>query len=342
MPNNSTKILFLITLISGILISLSANSWMGAWMGLEINLLSFIPLLSSNKNMFSSETSLKYFLIQAIASSTLLFFILFKVNMNELFYLNEKYSWNNIIMIPLLMKIASAPLHWWLPSVIEGCSWMNCFIILTIQKIAPSMLILYLMKNSIFIQFVIILSAMIGAIGGFNQTSLRKILAFSSINHISWMLTTMILGLNLWWMYFIIYTINILIIIPMLALNNLSFISQSFNIMNNQKLVKFSLLTAMLSLGGLPPFLGFFPKWISIQFMLQNLMILTSMILIMSSLLTLFYYMRIMYTSLTILNSEAIWSLIIYPKMTHNWFIMFSLMTASLGISVCTLMSLLF
>nr|YP_009469718.1 NADH dehydrogenase subunit 2 [Sphodromantis lineola]AVE15574.1 NADH dehydrogenase subunit 2 [Sphodromantis lineola] len=338
MPNNSTKILFLSTLISGMLISLCANSWMGAWMGLEINLLSFIPLLSSNKNMFSTEASLKYFLIQAIASSTLLFLILLKTNIQEMFYLTKLSNWNNLMSLPLMMKIAASPFYWWLPSVMEGLSWMNCFILLSIQKIAPLMLISYMLTDNYFIQLIIISSAFIGAVGGLNQISLRKILSFSSINHIGWMLTTMIMGTNLWLMYFTIYTINIISIISMTTMINLSYISQTFNSMNNQKIVKFTLFIAMLSLGGLPPFLGFFPKWIVIQFMTQNSMIFTSTALIMSSLLTLYYYMRMMYTTLMITNSEITWTISIYPKYKYSKMVMFSLSILLLGMLSCTLM----
>nr|ASY98054.1 NADH dehydrogenase subunit 2 [Empusa pennicornis] len=336
MPNNSTKILFLVTLISGVLISLCANSWLGAWMGLEINLLSFIPLLSSSKNMFSTEASLKYFLIQAIASSTLIFLILLKTNTYEMFYLIKSNNWNNLIMVPLLMKIACAPFHWWLPSVVEGLSWLNCFIILSIQKIAPLMLISYMLINSYFIQFMITFSAFIGAIGGFNQISIRKILAFSSINHIGWMLTAMILGSNLWFLYFIIYTINIISIIMITMTNNLSYMSQTYNTLNHKKIIKFTLFTSMLSLGGLPPLLGFFPKWLLIQYMAQNLMIITSLILIMSSLLTLFYYMRMMYSTLMITNTETTWMIQLYPKYSSKM-MMFSICVLSMGMLVCTL-----
>nr|WRO45286.1 NADH dehydrogenase subunit 2 [Phyllothelys breve] len=342
MPKNPTKILFLSTLISGVLISLCANSWMGAWIGLEINLLSFIPLLSSNKNMFSTESSLKYFLIQAIASSTLLFLILLKSNLFEMFYLSKSSILNNLIMIPLLMKIASAPFHWWLPSVIEGFTWMNCFIILSIQKITPLMLISYMLINSDFIQWMIILSTMFGAIGGFNQISIRKIITFSSINHIGWMLTTMIMGTNMWLMYFMIYSINILSIILLSNSINLSYITQTFNTNNKKKMIKFTLFMSMLSLGGLPPFLGFFPKWITIQFMIQNLMNLTSMILIMFSLLTLFYYMRIMYTTLMITNSEVIWTTQIFFKQNQPKMMMFSLYTLLSGMLICSLILMIY
>nr|ASY97976.1 NADH dehydrogenase subunit 2 [Taumantis sigiana] len=337
MPNNSTKILFLSTLISGVLISLCANSWLGAWMGLEINLLSFIPLLSSNKNMFSTEASLKYFLIQAIASSTLLFLILLKINIYEIFYFHKNFAWNNMLMIPLLMKVACAPFHWWLPSVVEGLSWINSFIILSIQKIAPLVLMSYMLMNNNFIQFTIISSALIGGIGGLNQISMRKILSFSSINHMSWMLMAMILGSNLWFIYFFIYMMNLISIIFTVAFSNFSYISQSFNILNNTKIVKFTLFISMLSLGGLPPLLGFFPKWIIIQFMMQNWMYFTSMILILSSLLTLFYYMRIMYTTFMIVNYEVIWSLMF--QYSKNWWsnmVMLFLSIISFGMLICS------
>nr|YP_009484274.1 NADH dehydrogenase subunit 2 [Paratoxodera polyacantha]AVQ55065.1 NADH dehydrogenase subunit 2 [Paratoxodera polyacantha] len=341
MPNNSTKILFLMTLISGTLISLSANSWLGAWMGLEINLLSFIPLLSTNKNMYSTEASLKYFLIQAIATSSILFMILVKINMQELFYFTSNNSWNNIIILPFFLKMAVAPFHWWLPSVVEGLTWSNCYIILSIQKIAPFVMISYLVYNNFFIQMTIMLSALIGAIGGLNQISLRKILAFSSINHIGWMLMTMVMGANLWILYFAIYMINVSVVILMTGMLNISFITQMFNSFNNKKLVKFTLLTSMLSLGGLPPFLGFFPKWIAINFMMQNLFMFSCFILIMSSLLTLYYYMRLMYATLMITNSENLWFTWVYPKMIHNHkLIMFNLTVVLLGMMTSNLLLL--
>nr|YP_009945213.1 NADH dehydrogenase subunit 2 [Pliacanthopus bimaculatus]QOE17720.1 NADH dehydrogenase subunit 2 [Pliacanthopus bimaculatus] len=337
MPNNSTKILFLMTLISGMLISLCANSWMGAWMGLEINMLSFIPMLASNKNMLSTEASLKYFLIQAIASTTLLFMILLKSNTQEMFHIFKLTEWNNIVLIPLLMKVASAPFHWWLPSVLEGSSWLNCFILLSTQKMAPLMLISYLLSSNLLIQIAIVLSALVGGVGGFNQTSLRKLLAFSSVNHMSWMLVAMILGSNLWLTYFFIYLINILVIVLLASTISLSFISQAFNSMNKTKLVKFTLFIAMFSLGGLPPFLGFFPKWVTLQLMIQNLMISTAMTLVMTSLLTLFYYMRIMYATLMISTLEVSWLTLSYPKNHYSILLMTSLSSILLGILLCTL-----
>jgi len=59
MPSNSTKFLLLITSVGGVLVSVSSNSWLGAWIGLEINLLSFIPLMSNVKNIIEHRSFIK-------------------------------------------------------------------------------------------------------------------------------------------------------------------------------------------------------------------------------------------------------------------------------------------
>uniref|UniRef100_UPI003002B841 NADH dehydrogenase subunit 2 n=1 Tax=Theopompa maculosa TaxID=2909580 RepID=UPI003002B841 len=337
MYQNSTKLLFLFTMTTGVFITLSANSWFSAWMGLEINLLSFIPLLSSSQEMMTNEAALKYFLIQAIASSTLLFLIIIKMNTSEMFHFNDLNLWNNLLLTPLFMKIAAAPFHWWLPAVIEGLTWKNTFIILSIQKIAPLILISYLLINSFFTQTMIILSALIGAIGGFNQNSIRKILSFSSINHIGWMLAALMMGPNFWILYFIVYMINLITLIPMFSFNNLTFITQTFTSLNYMKISKIILFISLLSLGGLPPFLGFFPKWMIIYVLIQNFTIPTCLILIFSSLITLFYYMRIMYTTLMITNAEVNWLIFQPANLYLPSYMLMSLSMTLLGMLICTM-----
>jgi NADH-ubiquinone oxidoreductase chain 2 len=71
-------------LIGSILISISSNSMLGAWKGLEINLISFIPLISSQENIYTNEASLKYFLIQALALTSLLFLVIIKSLINQI------------------------------------------------------------------------------------------------------------------------------------------------------------------------------------------------------------------------------------------------------------------
>nr|YP_010946505.1 NADH dehydrogenase subunit 2 [Episymploce cheni]WGO57223.1 NADH dehydrogenase subunit 2 [Episymploce cheni] len=309
MSNNSTKILFLTTLVSGIMITISSNSWLGAWMGLEINLLSFIPVMSSNENIFTTEASLKYFLVQALASSVLLFLIISKTMLEDMFSLFNSTTSSMIMTTPLLLKGGAAPFHWWFPSVMEGLSWSNCLILMTLQKIAPLILISYSLKLSTFYTTIIITSIMVGSIGGYNQISIRKILTYSSINHMGWMLAAMLLGENLWLMYFVIYSFLTLTIISIISPFKISFINQTFLFNNDNPVMKFLLFTSLLSLGGLPPFLGFLPKWLIIQSMINNNMAFIVTIMVVLSLITLYYYLRISYSSFIILHSEPSWNL---------------------------------
>nr|YP_010946479.1 NADH dehydrogenase subunit 2 [Cyrtonotula maculosa]WGO57197.1 NADH dehydrogenase subunit 2 [Cyrtonotula maculosa] len=308
MTHNSLKILFMITLLSGLLITISSNSWLSAWMGLEINLLSFIPLMSNNNNIFTTEAALKYFLVQALASSALLFIILSKSLIESIFMIFNSYFTSIMISTPLLMKSGAAPMHWWFPSVMEGLSWNNCFILMTIQKVAPLMLISYTINFSIFMTSIIIMSVMIGTIGGYNQTSIRKILTYSSINHMGWMLTAMLMGENMWILYFMIYSLLTLTIIMIVIPMQISFVNQTFLIGNNNKVMKFLLFSSLLSLGGLPPFLGFLPKWMIIQYMLVNWSTTIISIMVISSLITLYYYLRISYSAFIILSEEPSWN----------------------------------
>nr|AVN67456.1 NADH dehydrogenase subunit 2 [Gyna capucina] len=307
MTNNSTKLLFFFTLLSGLMITISSNSWLSAWMGLEINLLSFIPIMSNNENIFTTEAALKYFLIQALASLTLLFIIISKSMIESMFTLIDFNFKDTLLMTPLLMKTGAAPLHWWFPSVMEGLSWNNCFILLTIQKIAPMVLISYSIYLNFFTSFFILSCVIIGAIGGYNQISIRKILTYSSINHLGWMLAAMFIGENLWIIYFLIYSLLTLTIILTIYPLQISFINQTIPLSSDNKIIKFLMFTSLLSLGGLPPFLGFFPKWMIIQFLTMNWSLMITSIMVVMSLVTLYYYLRVSYTSFIILTSELNW-----------------------------------
>nr|AGN52990.1 NADH dehydrogenase subunit 2 [Samia cynthia cynthia] len=290
--NNSNKMFFSFILFFSTLISISSNSWFGCWIGLEINLLSFIPLISSPSNLLASEAALKYFLTQSIASINFLFMILLKMT------LLKNFNTDNFISITinssLLMKMGSAPFHFWFPNIVEGLSWLNNFILMTWQKITPMILLSYYFNKN-FLYLMIIFNIMIGAIGGLNQTSLRKLMAFSSINNLGWMIYSIMISENLWIFYFSMYSFLISIMCFFFFNLNMFFINQLF-INNITPLIKLNLLINFLSLGGLPPFLGFLPKWIMINFLMMNEFYLLTFLFIMSSLIIIFFYIRIIYS----------------------------------------------
>nr|ALO76402.1 NADH deshydrogenase subunit 2 [Oxypoda opaca] len=297
------KMFFMMILMSGSLISISSNSWMGMWLGLEINLLSFIPLIQEKNNSYSSESSLKYFLTQALASIILLFALIF---MSKKFFNYKKY-WNSMMIMfnsALLTKMGMSPFHFWFPEVIEGLNWFNCFILLTWQKITPMILVMYNLNIQYFFMIIIIFSMLISGIMGLNQTSLRKILAYSSINHMAWMISAMMFSETIWLYYFLIYTILTFNILIMFKLFNIFQYNQLLISMNNNFLMKFLFSFNFLSLGGLPPFIGFFPKWLTIQFMISMNWIFLVLMMLLMTLLTLYYYTRLIFNIIILNNVE--------------------------------------
>lgn len=300
---NIYKMIFTTSMILGTLIAISSNSWVSMWIGLEINLLSIIPLIRNIKNKIETEAAIKYFITQALASTILILAIIIILSNNN--NLISTSTTSIILDIAILTKIGAAPLHFWFPEVIEGLRWINSIIILTWQKIAPITIFIYSNKSIIFTTIIIIISVTIRGIMGINQNRTRKILSYSSINHIGWMLRTTLINHSLWLIYFIIYsltTINITIIFKNL---NISFINQIINSINKNKLTKIVFSLNFLSLGGIPPFIGFIPKWITINNLIQQKMFTITLIIILITLLTLVFYIRILFSSRVIIISET-------------------------------------
>nr|QIS62906.1 NADH dehydrogenase subunit 2 [Tubuca rosea] len=290
-------IIFFFFLIMGVLISISSPSWFGVWIGLELNLMSFIPLISLKMNSYFSEAALKYFLIQAMGSALLISssFLFISLTLISFF----------LIMFSLLLKMGSAPFHFWFPQVMEGILWPQVFLLSTIQKLAPLTLISYLMISETLnklIIFTAISSAIIGALGGLNLMFLRKIIAFSSINHLSWMLIAVSMSDTFWLFYFLIYSLILLSITSMFF--KLQTYTLSSLIKSDQSKSLFSLIISFnfLSLSGLPPFTGFVPKWMLIQIMLNQKLFMPIFFLLLSALVTLYFYLRIIIPFILILN----------------------------------------
>nr|AXS65219.1 NADH dehydrogenase subunit 2 [Chrysomeloidea sp. 4 KM-2017] len=327
----SFKIMFFLTTILGTLITISSNSWMSMWMGLEINLLSIIPLLSSNNQTNSAEASIKYFITQVLASNIILMSILCMFNMNS--QINQDFPYNKMIQSALFLKMGAAPFHVWFPEVLEGLSWINCMMILTWQKIAP-MIILMNWSQEKFINLITIVSITVGSIIGFNQISIRKIMAYSSISHTGWMLAAMTSTKSLWLIYFLIYSfisINILMIFNKMNIKN---ISQIAMIYKNMKL--FGLIFSMnfLSLGGLPPFLGFFPKWLTIQQMMLMNNTTLALIMILLTLIATFFYLRLGMTPMMMANKVNLAK----NSMKINFYITMSNIVSITSLLGCTFM----
>nr|WFP43318.1 NADH dehydrogenase subunit 2 [Onomarchus uninotatus] len=305
---NPTKYLFSMTLFTGTFIAISSTSWLGVWLGLEINLLSFIPLMTHQGNPLSTEAALKYFLIQAFASSILLFSFILTQLMLQFNLLTYQELLFTILNSSLLLKMGAAPFHFWFPGTMEGLTWWNCLLLMTWQKIAPLMLISYFIEPNMFTFSIIILCIITGSLGGLNQTSLRKLMAYSSINHLGWMLGGMLAGENLWLTYFLIYSLLSWSIVYMFQMFQVSYLSQNFLLLTPYTPVKFCLYSLLLSLGGLPPFIGFLPKWLVIQNLSNLNQIFMTILMVVMTLVTLFYYIRLSFAAFLLKTYDLKWN----------------------------------
>nr|APD14901.1 NADH dehydrogenase subunit 2 [Labidura japonica] len=322
---DTKKMMFGVTLILGTWISLSAETWMGAWVGLEMNLMSFIPLMINKENAFNSESGLKYFLIQAVASIILLTGMGLSGVMGNYGLGSYTLGAEFLMLMSLMLKLGVAPFHSWFPEVSSGISWSMNGILLTWQKLAPMGLMSSLfLSSSIFMNFFIMITMIVGGLGGLVQNSIKKILAYSSINHMGWMLMSLKLDINLWMMYYVIYcllSISMVMIFDMLELN---YLSQFSNIRNLELSTLLVVFMGMMSLGGLPPFMGFIPKWLVLDVMILNSEMFMSLLMVIMTLISLFYYLRLSFL-LLILNNELLKSLSLTNNLSGKYNMILSL-----------------
>lgn len=298
--------IFFIVAIFGTLFSISSSHWLGIWAGLEINLIGVLPLLVYQKSISERESAVKYFVIQALGSSLLLF--------GSLGTYRLSFSWENlnfiaewsflrliIIRVGLGLKMGVFPFHFWFPRVIAGLPWLSCLLLATWQKIAPLFLIISLFEASfttwLFLTFCLIASgsSLLGGVGGINQTQIRALLAYSSIGHLGWIIFA---GLHRSWaigFYFGTYVLISLCLFSALWLGDLSY-SKTLAKVSFFSYPVFLVVMILLSLGGLPPLLGFISKWLVISTGVQSSLSIFIFLLILGSLIRLFYYLSLFFS----------------------------------------------
>nr|YP_011017943.1 NADH dehydrogenase subunit 2 [Anidiocerus bimaculatus]WQF69855.1 NADH dehydrogenase subunit 2 [Anidiocerus bimaculatus] len=291
---NSTIILFYSNMLLGVTLSLSSNNWIMMWVGLEVSLMSFIPLMTSNL-MISSECMIKYFIVQSMSSAIFILGVIFVL-------ITHNFNLEIIIILSMMMKMGVAPFHSWILSIIEGLSYFIMFNLFSVMKIVPMMIISNLSFN---LNLIIILTLVVGSIFGLNQNSLRSILSYSSIFNMGFLLYSSN-NLSLWLVYFILYSINLLMMINILKLNNINYLNQFF--INKMEMnIKLSIWILMLSSGGMPPLLGFMGKLMVIELSIKFNDLMMSIIMVITSLLTMFYYNRLCFILISISSLMMKW-----------------------------------
>nr|ACJ43584.1 NADH dehydrogenase subunit 2 [Cynops orphicus]ACO05482.1 NADH dehydrogenase subunit 2 [Cynops orphicus] len=304
------------SLAVGTITTLSSYHWFLAWMGLEVNTLAMIPLMTKMHHPRATESATKYFLTQATASALILFSTILNAWMTgEWTIINMNHDTSmTILTIALAIKLGIAPFHLWSPDVLQGLNMMTCLILSTWQKLAPMALLILTSPhlNTNLLIFMALTSMIMGGWGGLNQTQMRKIMAYSSIAHLGWMVMVLPFAPNLALLNLSIYLIlTSSMFLTLMALNSMNMNKLSTSWLKTPTLAALS-MAVLMALGGLPPTSGFLPKWLILQEMTKQHLNALSVVMAMSALLSLFFYLRLSYTiSLTspphVSNSNLTW-----------------------------------
>nr|ACD12965.1 NADH dehydrogenase subunit 2 [Lanius collurio] len=297
--NPQAKLVFTASLLLGTTLTISSNHWIMAWAGLEINTLSILPLIAKSHHPRAVEAATKYFLVQAAASTLVLFSSMtnaWETGQWDITQMSHPASCS-ILTAALSMKLGLVPFHFWFPEVLQGSSLITGLMLSTLMKFPPITL-LFMTSQSLNPTLLVtmgILSVAVGGWMGLNQTQTRKILAFSSISHLGWMATIIVYYPKLTLLNFYLYTLMTAAVF--LTLNSMKVLKLSTLMTAWTKMPSLSsiLLLTLLSLAGLPPLTGFLPKWLIIQELTKQDMAPTAVVISLLSLLGLFFYLRLAY-----------------------------------------------
>nr|QCG70106.1 NADH dehydrogenase subunit 2 [Eleotris acanthopoma] len=282
----------------GTTLTFASSHWLLAWMGLEINTLAIIPLMAQHHHPRAIEATTKYFLTQATAAATLLFASMTNAWLTGQWDIQQMTHPVALTMVTLALalKIGLAPLHTWLPEVLQGLDLTTGLILSTWQKLAPFALLLQISKSDQTVFIILALaSTLVGGWGGLNQTQLRKILAYSSIAHLGWMVLIIQFAPSLTLLALMLYFVMTFSAFLTFKINNATTINSLATSWSKAPILTSTAPMILLSLGGLPPLTGFMPKWLILQELAKQGLPATATIAALTALLSLYFYLRLSY-----------------------------------------------
>lgn len=245
-------------------------------MGLEVNMLSFLVIIYKRYNQDVVESCLKYFFVQRLGSAVIL----------SMFYLNRR-ELSDIVFFVIGYRIGAAPFYFWFPSVCGRLGWLSCLILLIFQKIIPLMLVVIFIR---WLRWVIIITSLVcGVFGSFNQSDIKQLFSYSSIHHLGWIFLCNLCSDYVWILYLAMYAFVIFGLVMILLKDDVIYIDR---VEKGKSKVWFGL--GILSIGGIPPILGFFLKWMAFKFII-NISIIFVLVLVFTSVLMFYIYFRVVY-----------------------------------------------
>ena len=306
--NTDIYCLFILVYLGSLILIVSDNL-ITLYLGLELQTFSIFILIAKNRESIrGSEAGLKYFMLGAISSGfylislVILFLQGYNFSVSDILLLSEDYAvilCLTLITLSFCFKLSLFPFHFWIPDIYEGSSWDIINLIATLPKISVISILIQLLVNTNIIIGFSLLSISIGTLGALNQTKLKRLLAYSGISHMGFIIIgySMLnsLGLTVGSLYLIIYMLTMLcvLILIMNITSNSEYIIELGGIKFINKILAISLILLVLSIAGIPPLSGFMSKWYLIWMTIDSQYNFSSFIIILFSAIGLGYYLRI-------------------------------------------------
>ncbi len=324
--NSKLKIEFItLVLLStlGVFISISARDFMLLFCGLELQALSGYALAAFNtKSSKSSEAGLKYFILGALMSGLMLLGISFLYGFSgsiKFFEIRDALNGFNIglivgsvlVLAAILFKLSAAPLHIWTPDVYEGAPISAVTYFAVAQKIGMLVVLInitdgvigdYTQVSNELIKIVAILSMIVGSLGAIRQVSLKRLMAYSTVLNVGYVLVGVCLhspeGNYAAFVYMLIYVIGVMgFFACIVALFGLKSDEATFEdlqgIAGSRKTLAAAISIIMFSMIGLPPLAGFFGKYYIFYNAVAEGEIVLAIIGVLTSVIAAFYYLKI-------------------------------------------------
>ena len=225
---------FLRLIVISCILAFSRANWFTSWIAIEVVLLSFMPIFNYSKE---TRAAIKYFIIQLIGS---LFFLCGTIT-----------GYFFIVTIRLLLKLGLGPFFIWVPIVIIEISWVSIFLLRTFQKLPALAVCLTPLAYPTYVCMLAVLSIIIAAILGVNETKLRKIMAFSSIIHTSYLYISVMYSVITTIFFFPLYFFSLLLLILKFNIKDLSSLQDLSTV--NVNILVFNII-------GIPPLPIFYIK----------------------------------------------------------------------------------
>lgn len=318
----------LVTLIAviGMMLMVSSNDLLSLFVSLELQSLALYILVSFSKDDFnSSEAGVKYFVIGSLSTciflfgSSLIYGIIGSTNFSEIGqFISDQYNLPTLLIIGLIfilvslsLKISAAPFHMWTPDVYQGAPSIVTAFLSTAPKIAVFAVLIRLLVypfGEIIIDWgkiIIILSIasmIIGSLGALKQDDLKRLMAYSTINHVGFILMALVPGsedgITAICIYLIFYlTMNLGVFLFILNMRrdqiNVTKIKDLSGLYKSEPVIAGCLAIIFFSMAGIPPLAGFIGKLLVLNIVIDNNLFFLAIIAVVTSVIAAFYYIRL-------------------------------------------------